>query len=79
MPELGVGADEYRLDHPQAVAQARKAPQVFPFGLKVSAHELRRAPRLVVHRQGVDEDVVMLRRSSGSAEPSSDRGQLRMF
>ena len=70
-----VGADA----ESQAVAQARKAPQLFPFDLKVSAHELRRAPRLVVHRQGVDEDVVMLRRSSGRAEPSFDRSQLRLF
>jgi hypothetical protein len=70
-----VGADA----ESQAVAHARKAPQLFPFDLKVSAHELRRAPRLVVHRQGVDEDVVMLRRSSGRGETSSDRSQLRLF
>lgn len=63
----------------QAIAQVRKAPQLFPFDLKVSAHELRRAPRLAVHRQGVDEDVVMLRRSSSRAEPSSDRSQMRLF
>ncbi len=70
-----VGADA----ESQAVAQVRKAPQVFPFDLKVSAHELRRAPRLVVHRQGVDEDVVMLRPSNSRTEPSSDRSQARLF
>ncbi len=64
----------------QAVAQVRKAPQLFPFALKVSAHELRRAPRLVVHRQRVDEEVVMLRRlTSRTTVPTSDPGQIRLL
>jgi hypothetical protein len=45
----------------QSVAKARTNPQLFPFELRVTGHELRRAPRLVVHRQSVDEDVVALR------------------
>lgn len=45
----------------QSVAKARTNPQLFPFELRVTGHELRRAPRLVVHRQGVNEDVVALR------------------
>jgi hypothetical protein len=72
---LLVGAD----GESQAIAQVRKTPQLFPFALKVSAHELRRAPGLVVHRQGVDEDVVMLRRSGSRAAPSSERSQLPLF
>lgn len=48
----------------QAITQVRKAPALFPFDLRFSAHDLRRASRLVVHRQGGDEDVVMLKRSA---------------
>ncbi len=70
-----VGADA----ESQAVAQARKAPQLFPFDLKVSAHELRRAPRLVVHRQGLSEEVVMLRQAPGRAVPLAERGQMRLL
>lgn len=69
-----VGADA----ESQAVAQVRKAPQLFPFDLKVSAHELRRAPRLAVHRQGLNEEVVMLRLASRQ-DVSADRGQMRLF
>lgn len=47
----------------QVVAQVRRSPQLFPFDLDVSVHDLRRAPRLAVQRQGVDEDVVSLRRN----------------
>ena len=63
----------------RAVAEVRKAPQLFPFDLKVSAHDLRRAPRIAVHRQGVDEDVVMLRPSVRRAAPPGKRGQLRLL
>jgi hypothetical protein len=45
----------------QAVAQIRKAPQLFPFGIEVSAHELRRAVRLEMHREA-DAELVALRR-----------------
>jgi hypothetical protein len=62
----------------QAVIQVRKAPALFPFDLRISAHELRRAPRFLVHRQGVDEDVVMLKRSA-NPEAGAERGQLRLF
>lgn len=70
-----VGADA----DSQAVAQVRKAPQLFPFEIKVSAHELRRTHRLVVHRQGVDEDVVMLSRPRSRVELVSTRSQLPLF
>lgn len=40
-------------------------------------HELRRAPRLVVHRQGADADIVMLSRSSRELSPV--RGQACLF
>ena len=45
----------------QPVSSIRVTPQLFPFDVQVSAHELRRSPRLVVHRQGIDEDIVALR------------------
>lgn len=55
-----IGADT----ESQAVTKIRTAPQLFPFDMRISGHELRRAPRLVVHREGVDEDVVSLRAST---------------
>lgn len=56
----------------QSVTKARTNPQLFPFELCVTGHELRRAPRLVVHRQGVDEDVVALRQRE-RARPNGAR------
>jgi hypothetical protein len=70
-----VGADA----ESQTVAQVRRAHQLFPFCLKVSANELRRAPRLAVHRQGVDEDVVMLHRSASHADSQSAQCQLHLL
>lgn len=61
------------------VSQLRKAPQLFPFALRTSAHELRRAPRLAVHREGGDEDIVTIRAPSGRTAPSPKPAQLRMF
>ncbi len=69
-----VGADA----ESQVIAQVRKAPQLFPFDIKVSAHELRRASCLVVHRQGLDGDVVMLRRSAND-ELSARSLQAQLF
>lgn len=50
----------------QSVSKARANPQLFPFEVRVTGHELRRAARLVVHRQGVDEDVIGLRHTGRS-------------
>lgn len=50
----------------QSVAKVRTNPLLFLFDMRVTSHELRRAPRLVVHRQGVDEDVVALQQTSRS-------------
>jgi hypothetical protein len=36
---------------------------LFPFAVKVSPRELTTRPRLEVHRQGLDEDVVSVRSS----------------
>lgn len=69
-----VGADA----ESQVVAQVRKAPQLFPFDIKVSAHELRRASCLVVHREGLDGDVVMLRKPAFDG-PAVRSAQTRLF
>jgi len=70
-----VGADA----ESQAVTQVRKAPQLFPFDVELSMQELRRAERLAVDRQGLSEEVVMLRRASGQAETSAERRQMRLL
>jgi hypothetical protein len=70
-----VGADA----ESQSVAQVRKSPQLFPFGITVSGHELRRSPRLDVHREGVNEDAVMLSRPPSGARVFSEPGQLRLL
>ncbi len=72
---LLVGADA----ESQAVAQVHKAPQLFPFDVKVSAHELRCAPRLDVHRQGAGEDVVMLRRCANRTGMPPEYLQFRLL
>lgn len=69
-----VGADA----ESQVIAQVRKAPQLFPFDIKVSAHELRRAACLDVHREGLDGDVVMLRKPAIDG-PSARPAQARLF
>src|SRR5262249_17424073 len=67
-----IGADP----EPRAVARVNKAPELFPFDLKISAHELRRAPRLIIHRQGLDEDIVALR-PARDQDQRAERGQLQ--
>ena len=42
------------------VDQATRHPAFFPFNLGLSAHGLRRSTRFVVHRQGLNMDVVEL-------------------
>jgi hypothetical protein len=65
---IGADADS------RVLTEVRKAPQLFPFGIHVSAHELRRSPRLTVHREGIDKDIVVLRRFAGDK-----RGQLELL
>jgi hypothetical protein len=43
----------------EAVSKLKRSPALFPFEVHTSLYELRRSPRLAVHRQGLDEDVVM--------------------
>lgn len=62
-----------------SVVQVRKAPQLFPFAVETSAHDLRRAPRLVVHRQGVSEDVVLLRPAEEAAKRGAENRQAGLF
>lgn len=40
--------------------QALRHPSFFPFDFQLHANQLRRSPRFVVHRQGLDMDVLML-------------------
>ena len=49
-------------DHPTRLLRSLLASSAFfPFALRLSPRELASSPRLEVHRQGLDEDVVMLR------------------
>ena len=36
-------------------------PGLFPFDLRISTNELRRAPQFILHRQALDEEIVALR------------------
>jgi hypothetical protein len=58
----------------ETVARIQTNPCLFPFHIHVSLSELRRSPRLVFHRQGVDQDVVAFRDVA-----ARKRGQLEMF
>ena len=60
------------------VARVNNAPALFPFDVRISAHELRRDPHLAVHRPGVDEDVVMLRQPNGR-DVGAQRKQLSLL
>jgi hypothetical protein len=62
----------------QAVAKIRTTPLLFPLDLRISAHELRRAQRLAVHRQGVDEDFVTLAKTLTSAQRNGGRRQRQL-
>jgi hypothetical protein len=62
-----------------AVSDVRKAAQLFPFQIDVSAKELRRQPRLAVHREGLSQDVVVLRRLADDAESARKHSQARLF
>ena len=50
------------------------AASFFPLKLKVSPGDVASSPRLEVYRQGLDEDIVVLR---GSAGKVSERGNVR--
>lgn len=60
----------------QGVATVRRAPALFPFCVSISAHELRHVPRLALHRQGLDEEIVTLRPAQRG---SRDRVQLSLL
>src|SRR5208283_4842561 len=44
-----------------SVAKLTSNPSLFPFQLDITPSDLRRAPHLSVHKQGVDQDVVSRR------------------
>jgi hypothetical protein len=56
---LGASSESMPLD------QALRHPALFPFRLELAAHDLRRAARFRVHRQGLDTDVVGLAQNTG--------------
>jgi hypothetical protein len=47
-------------DNPIPVNQAIRHPALFPFTVSLSTHEARKCPRLEVHREGLDQDIVYL-------------------
>lgn len=47
-----------------AVTQVESHPALFPFVVRLSAHQLRESGRFVLHRQGLDTDVVELAASN---------------
>ena len=57
---LGVSSDGMPVD------QAIQHPALFPFRLDLAAHDLRRAARFHIHRQGLDVDVVGLAQGAGT-------------
>jgi len=62
-PVAEVLVEALLLDTEQNVMQVDQLvghPALFPFKLQVSAHNLRRANQFLVHRQGLDVDVVGL-------------------
>ena len=62
-PVAEVLVEALLLDTEQNVMQVDQLvghPALFPFKLQVSAHSLRRANQFLVHRQGLDVDVVGL-------------------
>lgn len=52
---LGQGASDVTM------AQLQHSAAFFPFNVRISVHELRRAHQFVVHRQALDEEVIALR------------------
>lgn len=62
-----------------AVKQLVRHPAIFPFDVRMSAHQLRKCKQFRVHRQGVDMDVVGLAEPRDASPPKGALGQMRLY